>query len=137
MRNLIGQRPSLVPTGLGNSDSAFTAGVIIPGATAASDGGMEQEEEEDGTSSILLNDEDHAPGDSPGPTTGKRTFSEFDDEKSEFDDDGAGPGSGDDYFPKSPHPSESGGVVFGSDKGVDVQEEEEGGKKVKTTQTRP
>ncbi|KAJ7036778.1 hypothetical protein C8F04DRAFT_1336265 [Mycena alexandri] len=30
MRNLIGQRPNLVPTGLGHSGSALAAGVIIP-----------------------------------------------------------------------------------------------------------
>jgi hypothetical protein len=139
MRNLIGQHPNLVPTGLGHSNSTVAAGVIIPGAVSASEDGVEQEEEEDedGTSSILLNEYDHAPGDSPGPTTGKRSFSDFDGEKSEFDDDGAGPGSGDDYMPTSPTALESGDAAPEGDEAVDGEEEKEGRKKGKKAHAHP
>ncbi|KAJ7268517.1 hypothetical protein C8J57DRAFT_1325338 [Mycena rebaudengoi] len=37
MRNLIGQRPNLVPTGVGHSGTAVDPGVIIPGPASAGD----------------------------------------------------------------------------------------------------
>ncbi|KAJ7713777.1 hypothetical protein B0H14DRAFT_3635757 [Mycena olivaceomarginata] len=116
MRDLIGQRPNLVPTGLGHSASAVTNGVLIP-ANPLSGDELEEEEEEDNndgnTSSVRPNDTIHSPRSTPEPITGKRTFFEIDDiAKSDFDDDAAGHwtpiGSGDNYQTSSPVPSESG-----------------------------
>ncbi|KAJ7724750.1 hypothetical protein B0H16DRAFT_1472156 [Mycena metata] len=48
MRNLMGQRPNLVPTGLGHSNSAVSADVIIPGAAAETEMEMEAGTDADG-----------------------------------------------------------------------------------------
>ncbi|KAJ6483496.1 hypothetical protein C8R47DRAFT_255954 [Mycena vitilis] len=135
MRNLIGQRPNLKPTGLGNSQSAVATGVILQGTVSASEAGTQQEEEEeeeeDGTSSVLLHDGADSLGDSLGPTGVKRAFLEFDDDKSDFEDDGAGLGSGDDYVPTSPAAVEADDVVLGGDEVGERDEEKEGGKTTK------
>ncbi|KAJ7174751.1 hypothetical protein C8R46DRAFT_1347809 [Mycena filopes] len=104
MRNLIGQRPNLVPTGLGHSGSAVAAGVIIPPAAppppaAATD-------DDDNTSNPIDGWSDSpSPRGSPQPTASKRKY------RLTFDDDGAGITSADDYIPSSPVPSESAGGV--------------------------
>ncbi|KAJ7775303.1 hypothetical protein B0H16DRAFT_1756520 [Mycena metata] len=118
MRNLIGQRPNLVPTGVGNSSSTVAAGVIIPaaGATAPSPTATihdveeeGEEEEEDTASSVVIDGWDETP---PPP---KRKFADF-----VFDDDVATPGSEDNYSPSSPVASESAGAPMP----VDDEEED-------------
>ncbi|KAJ7848903.1 hypothetical protein B0H13DRAFT_2403715 [Mycena leptocephala] len=105
-RNLNGQRPNLVPTGIGHRNTAV--GVLIPGPRTVSDDEMEEkEEEEDGG---LLS------------STGENTGSDF-----EIEDDGAAAGSGDDYEPTPVH-SESGLVEpSGCEVVVAGDEEERGG----------
>ncbi|KAJ7677409.1 hypothetical protein B0H14DRAFT_2656078 [Mycena olivaceomarginata] len=102
MRNLIGQRPNLVPTGLGHGSSTVTAGVIMPVAAGDAAGGPDpimQEGLDDDNNSVAFTD--WAP--SPPPERGSRKR-RFDD----LDDDGAAAGSGDDYKTSSPDASESG-----------------------------
>ncbi|KAJ7728689.1 hypothetical protein DFH07DRAFT_998729 [Mycena maculata] len=104
MRNLIAQRPNLVPTGLGHSGTGVNADVIIPAATAVDDDETAPEEGDDtGSISSVPYDDWEA---TPEPDSRKRTFSEI---NSSEDVDVAG--SGDDYHPSSPTPSESGAVV--------------------------
>jgi hypothetical protein len=93
MRELIGQRPNLVPTGLGHSSTPVASGVILPEETSAN------EDEKDDTdnhsvSSIPYDDWEHTPGHTPEPEARKRTFNDM-------EDDGAAVGSGDDYGPSS------------------------------------
>ncbi|KAJ7912494.1 hypothetical protein B0H13DRAFT_2327364 [Mycena leptocephala] len=79
MRNLIGQRPNLVPTGIGHSNTAVDDGVIIPGPVL--------------TLPVIPQLREFSGG---------NTGSDF-----EIEDDGAAAGSGDDYEPTPVH-SESG-----------------------------
>ncbi|KAJ7876953.1 hypothetical protein B0H14DRAFT_3786596 [Mycena olivaceomarginata] len=81
MRDLIGQRPNLVPTGLGHSASAVTNDVLMPANPFSGDELEEEEEEDDDnhTSSVRPNDAIHSPRSTPEPITGKRTFFEIDD----------------------------------------------------------
>ncbi|KAJ6534891.1 hypothetical protein B0H19DRAFT_1383230 [Mycena capillaripes] len=118
MRNLIGQRPNLVPTGIGHSSTGVTAGVIFP---AVHDDEMEKEEEEedDSTSSGLLSNWDRT----PEPTTGKRPFEEFSPSEFEFEDDGAAAGSDDDYEGTSPES----GLTESSESGVALPSEDDDG----------
>ncbi|KAK7001486.1 hypothetical protein R3P38DRAFT_3327172 [Favolaschia claudopus] len=94
MRELIGQRPNLVPTGLGHSGSAVDGGVLMP--EDSSRNGDELELDDLGPPQAG----DATPGHTPEPDTrrarGKRTFSERDNG-----------GSGDDYEPSSDVESES------------------------------
>ncbi|KAJ7176371.1 hypothetical protein C8R43DRAFT_1118891 [Mycena crocata] len=112
MRNLIAQRPNLVPTGLGDSTTPLTEGVIIPFPAADA-----ETQPDDGEDSV-----DHEDGASieweatPVPELRKRAFSEIDDE-------GGAAGSGDEYEPSSPVTSESAPVnltVFADDEEEDV-----------------
>ncbi|KAJ7699412.1 hypothetical protein B0H16DRAFT_1749446 [Mycena metata] len=116
MRDLIGQRPNLVPTGLGNSSTAVAPGIIIPtltGDAAAGDAGTEIDElaGDDGTPGVLIDDWEPTPPPSPRPRGHKRAFDETDDA-----------GSGDDYRPMSPVASESAPAAMD-----DEEEEEDGG----------
>ncbi|KAJ7916580.1 hypothetical protein B0H13DRAFT_2448116 [Mycena leptocephala] len=117
MRNLIGQRQNLVPTGLGHSNTPVADGVIVPDYHA-------------GRCSFLLKT-----GKLPlSPPARKRSFQEFDDEGAN-----AAAGSGDDYLPSSPTPSESAPAVASDDAedddaGVD---EPKFKAKAKVTKTQP
>ncbi|KAJ7435296.1 hypothetical protein B0H11DRAFT_1937702 [Mycena galericulata] len=107
MRNLIAQRPNLVPTGLGHSSTGIVAGVIIPALAPADDDkivveGEEEDDDDDGTSSVPLGDWERSPGRTPELETYKRNFSDIDDAE-----DVEGRGSGDDYEPTSPVASET------------------------------
>ncbi|KAJ7893560.1 hypothetical protein B0H13DRAFT_2665471 [Mycena leptocephala] len=116
MRNLIAQRPNLVPTGLGNSNTHIIEGVIMPETTTVSDN-----EDDDGTSSIRsvpIDGWDPTPEHTPEPKVHKRSFDES------FDDDGAAAGSGDDYEPTSPAASESAHPVVVSDDDDEATEPE-------------
>jgi hypothetical protein len=104
MRNLIAQRPNLVPTGLGHSSTGVTPDVIIPApAAAGNDTGTDELDDGASEASIPLPGWNDTP--SPrhslgpdGPSVGKkRALSELDN----------GVGSGDDYEPSSPVASES------------------------------
>ncbi|KAJ7892478.1 hypothetical protein B0H14DRAFT_3684921 [Mycena olivaceomarginata] len=73
MRDLIAQRPNVIPTGLGHSGTDVDTDIILPDSTAQDDSfdGAEEEEEE--------NDNDAGPIEwepTPEPETRKRTFSE-------------------------------------------------------------
>ncbi|KAK6969232.1 hypothetical protein R3P38DRAFT_3337144 [Favolaschia claudopus] len=97
MRELIGQRPNLIPTGLGHSGSAVDDGVLIPDVH-----GDEVDEFDDNASasSVPLDGWDATPGHTPEPElkrgSRKRRASEVD-----------ATGSGDDYEPSSDVESES------------------------------
>ncbi|KAJ6479784.1 hypothetical protein C8R45DRAFT_1216264 [Mycena sanguinolenta] len=105
MRNLIAQRPNLVPTGVGHGSTAVDLGIIIPtpattSATATGEAAREDDADiDDDRSSILLDGWDMSPSprQSPEPDSEtskhKRSFSEIDELV----------GSGDDYEP-STHP---------------------------------
>ncbi|KAJ7154919.1 hypothetical protein C8R43DRAFT_1126303 [Mycena crocata] len=93
MRELIGQRPNLIPTGLGHSSTGVDAGVIIADPAAVNVDDVAPEEEEDDDDNGLYS----WPA-TPEPSSHKRTFSEIDEEIA---------ASGDDYKPSSPVPSES------------------------------
>ncbi|KAJ7744853.1 hypothetical protein B0H16DRAFT_1889520 [Mycena metata] len=113
MRNLMGQRPNLVPTGLGHSNSAVSADVIMPGAAAETEMEMEPATDADGNNGdgaegdreeedIMGNDNDDTSSThidwSPSPfnpDTLKRSSSTFDDDV-----------PSEDYKPSSPSPSE-------------------------------
>ncbi|KAJ7775672.1 hypothetical protein DFH07DRAFT_952065 [Mycena maculata] len=107
MRNLIAQRPNLVPAGLRHSSTGFDAGVVMPGLAAVDDDGVEDAEEEadeDDTSSIPFSRWGWEPTPEPDAgRLGKRSFSEINGEGGE---DGLA-GSSDDYNPSSPVISES------------------------------
>ncbi|KAJ7081709.1 hypothetical protein C8R44DRAFT_894942 [Mycena epipterygia] len=92
MRTLIAQRPNLVPTGLGHSST----GVVAGGGGGGGGGGGKGE---DGISSIPISDWDETPRHIPEPDSRKRSFSELDEELAV--------GSGDNYIPSSPVPSET------------------------------
>ncbi|KAJ7489024.1 hypothetical protein FB451DRAFT_1390209 [Mycena latifolia] len=102
MRNLIAQRPNLVPTGLGHSSTGADAGVILPEPTTeeaeAEDEVVQTEEmeEQDDTSGSPFPWET-TPGRTPDYESHKRTFSDVDVDVV---------GSGDDYEPSSPVLSE-------------------------------
>ncbi|KAJ7445024.1 hypothetical protein B0H11DRAFT_2341698 [Mycena galericulata] len=107
MRNLIAQRPNLVPTGLGHSSTGVVAGVFIPAPAPADDDaivveGGEDDDDDDSTSSVPLGDWARSPGRTPEPENHKRNFSDIDDAE-----DVEGGGSGDDYQPTSPVASET------------------------------
>ncbi|KAJ6616326.1 hypothetical protein B0H10DRAFT_2219541 [Mycena sp. CBHHK59/15] len=105
IRNLIAQRPNLVPAGLGHSSTSFDAGVIMPGSAAMDDDGDEdakEEVDEDGTLSAPLSHWEPMPEPDTG-RLGKRSFSKIDDKVGK---DGV-VGSGDDYNLSSPVISES------------------------------
>ncbi|KAJ7182291.1 hypothetical protein C8R43DRAFT_1115935 [Mycena crocata] len=120
MRNLIAQRPNLVPTGLGDSGTEVDISVIMSGVsttTATDDAPREEEEddEDDAGTPISNWNPDDSPRASSEPTR-KRSFSEIDDEIAR--------GSGDDYNPSSPPRSEP-----MLDKTADVDENPEDKKK--------
>ncbi|KAF7351922.1 hypothetical protein MVEN_01154000 [Mycena venus] len=125
MRNLIGQRPNLVPTGLGHSGTPIGDGVIIPDLTPANDEDKDGDDEHikqdaNRASSVPFEDWEHTPGHTPEPDSRKRTFYELD-----IDDDGAAMGSGDDYEPSSHPASESVPVVVSDDEDEDDDDEAE------------
>ncbi|KAJ7135078.1 hypothetical protein C8R46DRAFT_1048023 [Mycena filopes] len=120
MRNLIGQRPNLVPTGLGNSASAVVTGVIIPAPPAPSSPPAVEEEEasnEDEDEDIPIEGWVPTPRNSPQPSASKRKYEDF-------DDDGAATGSGDEYTPTSPLQSESGGQMVLDDEGLPIGDDD-------------
>ncbi|KAJ7878940.1 hypothetical protein B0H13DRAFT_2544002 [Mycena leptocephala] len=102
MRNLIGQRQTLVPTALWHSNTPAADGVIMPDAAIRLAG----QQDDDDTSSIPIEDWET----SPEPPARKRSFEEVDDEGAN-----AAAGSGDDYLPSSPTPSESAPAVASDD----------------------
>ncbi|KAJ7939056.1 hypothetical protein B0H13DRAFT_2301266 [Mycena leptocephala] len=131
MRNLIGQRQNLVPTGLGHSNTPVADGVIMPDA-AVNDHEIQLtgQQDDDDASSIPIEDWET----SPEPPARKRSFEEFDDEGAN-----AAAGSGDDYLPSSPTPSESAPAVASDDaEDDDARVDEPKVKaKAKATKTQP
>lgn len=122
MCNLIAQRPNLVPTGLGNANTAVAHGVIIPMPTAVADaeGDTALEghtgEDDEGTSSVPF---DWEPSPPPQMRGKKRAFEVSDDKEGKELQ-----ASEDDYHPLSSVTSESAPVpVDDGDEG-----EEDGGK---------
>ncbi|KAF8197818.1 hypothetical protein K438DRAFT_2016517 [Mycena galopus ATCC 62051] len=89
MRELIGQRPNVVFTGLGHSGTPIAGGVILPEEEPVD---VDEHDELDSTRSGSPIPEGWEP--TPEPESRKRTFHDMDDE-------GAGAGSGDDYDPAS------------------------------------
>ncbi|KAJ7131795.1 hypothetical protein C8R43DRAFT_1239642 [Mycena crocata] len=111
MRNLIAQRPNLVPTGLGDSTTPLASGVIIPIPTAVDDQQDDPDDpDEDNADSDAPIEWERTPGHTPEPEPRKRAFSELDDEA----------GSGDDYEPSSDLVSESAPIDVDDDKDDDV-----------------
>ncbi|KAJ7108895.1 hypothetical protein C8R43DRAFT_962832 [Mycena crocata] len=119
MRELIGQRPNLIPTGLGRSSTGVDAGVIIadPAAVNVDDVAPEEDEDDVGLYSWPA---------SPEPDSRKRTFSEIDEEIA---------ASGDDFKPSSPVPSESAADV--DDGGESEDGKGKGMETEKKTQRKP
>ncbi|KAJ6473749.1 hypothetical protein C8R45DRAFT_1103433 [Mycena sanguinolenta] len=107
MRNLIAQRPNVIPTGVGNSATAMDAALILPPpALPAAPNNAEDVEDTPSETSVPIDgwNPTPSPRQSPGPdvkTVGRKRFIE------EVDD---GAGSGDDYEPSSPGASESVGI---------------------------
>ncbi|KAJ7164103.1 hypothetical protein C8R46DRAFT_1220612 [Mycena filopes] len=81
MRNLIGQRPNLVPTGLGHSGTAVAPGVIIPTPTVDSAAHTDDRNDDDDASSVLIDDWEPTPPPSPRHHRHKRTFAEIDNDE--------------------------------------------------------
>jgi hypothetical protein len=116
MRNLISERPNLVPTGLGDSTTPIDMSVIMAGPAAV----VEEEEEEEEKDDDVISGWNKSP--TPEPRKRKYSFSELGDE----------PGVGSDYKTSSPVPSEL--MVDDGDKpDVDDEDISEKGKKPKRT----
>ncbi|KAF8150272.1 hypothetical protein K438DRAFT_2085518 [Mycena galopus ATCC 62051] len=95
MRELIGQRPNLVPTGLGDSTTLINNGVLIPNVPYSESEPVMAEDETSvlsRASSVPYNDWELTPP--PEHHARRRTLDKF-------EDDGAAVGSGDDYNPSS------------------------------------
>jgi hypothetical protein len=126
MRNLIAQRPNLVPVGLGHSGTGISAGVIMPAhmdADADADADLDADvdvdelEEDVEAAETFFTHWDTSPD--PDSLRHKRTFSEI-----ASNDEEVLVGSGDDYEPSSPMISES-GLPAERDPKAGEQEEEE------------
>ncbi|KAF8144875.1 hypothetical protein K438DRAFT_569258 [Mycena galopus ATCC 62051] len=126
MRELIGQRPNLVPTGLGDSTTPIDDGVLMP--NPSTENSVAPPVADDETDALGLKEKSSSRASSvpyedweptPEPDARKRTFDDFEDE-------GAAADSGDDYDPSSDVISESVLPIDDPDVDVNVMEEDEG-----------
>lgn len=105
MRNLIAQRPNLVPTGVGNSTTGVNDGVLMPltqGGALMGDDGAGDVDDAASQASVPIDGWSRSPSPRPSPepegmSVGQKRFF------TEIEDDG---GSGDNYEPSSPTASE-------------------------------
>jgi hypothetical protein len=131
MRNLIGQRPNLVPTGVGHSGTAVAPGVIIPGPASAGDTveattGEEDQLQDDHVTPSTPEEWELTPPLSPDPRTYKRNFDNA------FADEEQLTGSGDEYHLSSPVASESAPPDHEEEEGEQREEQDDEDGEVET-----